>query len=319
MSCREGEPCLEARRRKTAIIVLVLMGVLFITLSLFSFVPERGQTLPTEVTFGAHDGVDGRRVFQAYNCMGCHTIMGNGAYLGPDLTNIYKDTGPAWLAAFIPSAGGWPTEAAVRAKLLDPVVAADAGTNDIAEYLAKYPGAQERVARRGGQTTLMPNLPFKGEEINQLIAFFKYTGSIHTEGWPPKPKIDGVAYLEAQKGIAIIPTAAASETAETATQDPVKLGEQIAKDQGCMACHSTSTQRLVGPGWGGLYGTQNHQTSAGAVTVDEAYLKESILDPNAKITDGYPAGMMPPYAGLLSDVEVDAIVAYIRHLQGGAQ
>lgn len=105
MSCREGEPCLEARRRKTAIIVLVLMGVLFITLSLFSFVPERGQTLPTEVTFGAHDGVDGRRVFQAYNCMGCHTIMGNGAYLGPDLTNIYKDTGPAWLAAFISSAG----------------------------------------------------------------------------------------------------------------------------------------------------------------------------------------------------------------------
>src|SRR3546814_6758904 len=48
------------------------------------------------------------------------TLVGNGAYLGPDLTEVYKHAGPAWLAAFLPSAGGWPTEAAVRAQLLDP-------------------------------------------------------------------------------------------------------------------------------------------------------------------------------------------------------
>jgi len=322
MSCREGEPCLEARKRKIAIVVLVLMGVLFIALSLFSFVPERGQTIPTDITFGEYDGVDGRRVFQAYNCMGCHTIMGNGAYLGPDLTDTYEHAGPAWLAAFLPSAGGWPTEAAVRAKLLDPVIAADAGTSDIAEYLVKYPGAQERITRRGGQTTLMPNLPFKGDEIGKLIAFLKYTSAIHTEGWPPKPKIDGVAYLQAQKGMTV--AAASTTTTDTATenvitQDPVKRGEQLAQEQGCMACHATTGERRVGPGWGGLYNTQDHKTSAGLVLVDEAYLRESILDPNAQITDGYVPGLMPPYAGLLSDEDVDAIVAYIAHLQGGAQ
>lgn len=86
-----------------------------------------------------------------------------------------------------------------------------------------------------------------------------------------------------------------------------------------MACHATTGERRVGPGWGGLYNTQDHKTSAGLVLVDEAYLRESILDPNAQITDGYVPGLMPPYAGLLSDEDVDAIVAYIAHLQGGAQ
>src|SRR5574337_1517713 len=60
---------------------------------------------------------------------GSHTMVGNGAYLGPDLTGEYKRVGPAWLAAFLPSAGGWPTTGAVRAQLLDPDQQADTGTD----------------------------------------------------------------------------------------------------------------------------------------------------------------------------------------------
>jgi mono/diheme cytochrome c family protein len=50
------------------------------------------------------------------------------------------------------------------------------------------------------------------------------------------------------------------------------------------------------------------------VLADDAYLVESIREPNAKIVDGYAAGVMPAYANLLKEDEVKAIVAYIASL-----
>src|SRR3546814_13268098 len=84
------------------------MAVIFIALSVVSFLPSRGQAVPIAVSYGTHDAVEGKRVFQAYNCMGCHTLLGTGAYLGPDLTDIYAHAGPAWLSALLPSAAPWP-------------------------------------------------------------------------------------------------------------------------------------------------------------------------------------------------------------------
>src|SRR3546814_3229876 len=97
MSCGAGKPCREARNRRVAFTALGTMAVIFIALSVVSFLPSRGQAVPIAVSYGTHDAVEGKRVFQAYNCMGCHTLLGNGAYLGPDLTDIYAHAGPAWL------------------------------------------------------------------------------------------------------------------------------------------------------------------------------------------------------------------------------
>jgi mono/diheme cytochrome c family protein len=113
----------EPRRRRIALAVLGLMMVLFAALSVLSFVGPREQALPQQVSFDRYSAVDGRRVFQAYNCMGCHTIVGNGAYYGPDLTDLYRRAGPAWLAAFLPSAGARPTAAAIRVQQQNPAVA----------------------------------------------------------------------------------------------------------------------------------------------------------------------------------------------------
>ncbi|NMW25623.1 cytochrome c, partial [Rhodanobacter denitrificans] len=162
---------------------MAILALIFIVLSIFSFLKSRNQVTPDTVSFGPYQAADGKRVFQAYNCMGCHTMVGNGAYLGPDLTEEYKHAGPAWLAAFLPSAGGWPTTAAVRAQLLDPNQQADTGTDSIDAYLKKFPGAAERIERRGGGTTMMPNLPLTKDEIGQLIAYLKYTSAMNTEGW----------------------------------------------------------------------------------------------------------------------------------------
>lgn len=319
MSCGVGGSSCETPRRRGALAMLALMTLIFIALSIFSFSKSRGQVTPDTFTYGQYTADQGKRVFQAYNCMGCHTMVGNGGYLGPDLTGEYQRVGPAWLAAFLPSAGGWPTTGAVRAQLLDPDQLADTGSDSIEAYLKQFPNAATQIERRGGQTSLMPNLPLSKAEIGQLIAYLKYTSAMNTEGWPPKVEVQGLERrLQLARGSAATamatPVAAASESADSAL-DPALRGAQLVKENGCVACHATDDTRLVGPGWGGLYNAQRHFADGSTVTADDAYLRESILQPNAKVATGYPTGVMPAYDTLLKDDDVNAIVAYLHTLE----
>jgi len=323
----------ESGRRRVALGVLGFMLLVFIVLSGFSFVSSRNQITPDTVTYAETFGaVDGKRVFQAYNCMGCHTIVGNGAYLGPDLTNTYESAGPAWMAAFLPSAGSWPTEAALRVQLQNPDQVAETGITDLAAYYEAYPGAKERIERRAGLSSFMPNLSFRSDEVPNLLAFFKYTSLMDTEGWPPKPKVDGLANPLAAKTITTVSTTTTATTAAAssapagagaaaaagAAAEPTATaidGKEVANRTGCFACHATDAARLVGPGWGGIYDTTTELEGGGTATVDGAYLAESITAPDAKVVAGYPAGVMPSYENILSSDEISAIVAYIRSLE----
>lgn len=322
MTCAPGKPCQEGLKRRRAFVALGALAIIFILLSSVSFLDSRGQVTPAEVAYGEHDAVAGKRVFQAYNCMGCHTLLGNGAYFGPDLTNIYEQAGPAWLAAFLPSAGGWPTGPSLHAHLQKPEQLAASGTGDLDAYLARYPGAAERVQRRGGNPTYMPNLPLTAEQVGQLIAFLKYTSEMDTEGWPPKPRVDGLDSPLASPFPGIASANAAEATAAaapTAALDPAAHGAQVVKEYGCNACHALDSSKLVGPGWGGLYGSQVALADGSTVLADDAFLAESIRTPDATVAAGYLAGTMPAYDTLLGDDEVDAVVAYIRTLQGDGQ
>ncbi len=326
MSCLNGTDCRETAKRRSALAVLALMLAIFLLLSAWSFLPSRGQAVPDEIQYGGAGAVEGKRVFQAYNCMGCHTIVGNGAYFGPDLTRIHADAGAAWLAAFLPSAGGWPTSAAVRVQLQNPAAREDAGTADLQAYLQRYPGAVERLDRRGGQHTLMPNLPLDAREVTALIAFLKYTSTLHTEGWPPKPREDrripaglagqapaaGGGVAAGQAAAATAPAAPA--TADAQAQDPVARGRQLVSDLGCVACHASDRKRTVGPGWGGVSGHEVQLADGTTVTADEAYLVRSIRQPDAQIVAGYPPHVMPSYDALIDEADMKAIVAYLRSL-----
>jgi cytochrome c oxidase subunit 2 len=95
------------------------------------------------------------------------------------------------------------------------------------------------------------------------------------------------------------------------------LGEQLAKSKGCVACHSADGSKLVGPSYKGLYGSKQIVVTAGAeheVTVDDAYIKKSMLEPTADVVKGYQP-LMPSQQGLVSEGEIKALIAYIKFVQ----
>jgi cytochrome c oxidase subunit 2 len=100
------------------------------------------------------------------------------------------------------------------------------------------------------------------------------------------------------------------------SDDPVVRGQQWATQYGCQACHSVDGTRIVGPSWLNVCGQTEQLADGTSLTIDEAYLYESIVNPNAKIVEGYPSNIMPNnYAEQLSDDQINDIVAYICSLK----
>jgi cytochrome c oxidase subunit 2 len=95
---------------------------------------------------------------------------------------------------------------------------------------------------------------------------------------------------------------------------PAEAGELLYKQRGCSQCHSTDGTRLTGPSFRGLFGSSHAITSGDNVTVDENYVKESILAPAAKVTAGYD-NVMPTYQGRMKDNEINAIIEYMKSLK----
>lgn len=102
--------------------------------------------------------------------------------------------------------------------------------------------------------------------------------------------------------------------------DLVVKGEQFFGQFACASCHSTSGQVMSGPPLNGLYGHDVTLSDGTTVTADASYLRESILNPNARVVDGFPPGMMAAViSGFQGQLEtgdtVDALVAYIASLK----
>ncbi len=101
-----------------------------------------------------------------------------------------------------------------------------------------------------------------------------------------------------------------------ASTDPVTLGKNIATANGCVACHTVDGKASVGPTWKGLAGSDHELADGSKVKADDAYLKESILQPNAKLTKGFAPNLMPQTFGTsLKPEQIDQIIAYIKSLK----
>ena len=108
-------------------------------------------------------------------------------------------------------------------------------------------------------------------------------------------------------------TTAASPSAGGALDEEAAAGQKIAQAQ-CLTCHTTDGRPLVGPTWKGLYESTVELQDGTTVTADEDYLRTAITGPNAQIVKGFPAAM-PSFSGVLSEDQVDALVAYIKALK----
>lgn len=93
-------------------------------------------------------------------------------------------------------------------------------------------------------------------------------------------------------------------------------GEQVYALKGCAACHKTDGTSQLAPTWKGLYGKEEKVTENGkavSIKVDDAYIKESIKNPQQKITVGFENTPMPVFP--VSDEEIDQLIAYIKTLK----
>lgn len=147
---------------------------------------------------------------------------------------------------------------------------------------------------KGFAPNLMPS--FDGQlsdsEISGLIAFIK---SIETAVAPAAP-------------------AAAEEASAAAT--PLERGQKIYAEKLCNTCHSLDGSRLVGPSFKGIYGREAKLVDGSTVKSDDAYLKNSILNPNAQVVDGFgPVSPMPPYQGQLSDAQIGDVIEFLKSVK----
>src|SRR5713226_6605474 len=89
-------------------------------------------------------------------------------------------------------------------------------------------------------------------------------------------------------------------------------GEKVFAELGCATCHRSDAQGR-GPNLQGLFGKPVRLQDGRTVVADENYIRESILDPGAKIVNGYKP-VMPTFQGLLSEEQLNALVAYLKSL-----
>jgi len=100
-----------------------------------------------------------------------------------------------------------------------------------------------------------------------------------------------------------------------------KWGESLFTEKACFTCHGTGGDGKLGgspspgPKLAGIFGHDQPLQDGSTVHVDENYVRESILKPNAKIVAGYANVQMPPFAGSFTDDQLEAVIAYIKSLK----
>jgi len=123
--------------------------------SLFFILLFLALTLDTQNAIATRDNhqnltpqvVAGKRLWEANNCIGCHTLLGEGAYFAPELGNVYKRMG---------------------------------GNKEAIKIWIKTRPVNGVPGRRS-----MPQFNFTEEQLDNIAEFLKYTSEINTNNWPP--------------------------------------------------------------------------------------------------------------------------------------
>ena len=100
---------------------------------------------------------------------------------------------------------------------------------------------------------------------------------------------------------------------KSAGGDMVAAGQALFEQLGCQSCHQSDTGAR-GPALAGLFNKQVTLADGRTVVADDAYLRESILNPQAQVVAGYQP-IMPTFKGLVSEEGLLELMTYIKSLQ----
>ena len=103
-----------------------------------------------------------------------------------------------------------------------------------------------------------------------------------------------------------------------ASESPVAAGQKLFQDLACITCH-TGDATARGPQLTNLYNSTVQLQDGNSVTADDSYIRESIVNPRAKVVAGFQP-IMPTFQGLVTEEQLLQLIAYVRSLsqQGAA-
>jgi cytochrome c oxidase subunit II len=105
-----------------------------------------------------------------------------------------------------------------------------------------------------------------------------------------------------------------SSPREVAQVSLVEQGKSVSQQKGCVACHSDDKTSKIGPSFKGLYESKVELNNGKTVIADENFIRSHIESPNALSVKGY-SPVMPTFKGLISETEMNALLAYIKSLK----
>jgi cytochrome c oxidase subunit 2 len=161
----------------------------------------------------------------------------------------------------------------------------------------------------GTYTTIWFEAP---EERETVLECAEYCGKGHSEMLATVSVVSDEKFDEFLNG------------GDDAKTPPAELGKKLFSQWGCATCHSLDGTKGQGPSLKDVYGSDVTLSTGSSVKADDAYIRESIVQSQAKLVQGFPP-IMPVFQGVLKDKQVDALVAFVKSQSaagaaaGGAQ
>ena len=225
----------------------------------------------------------GKEVWHRKNCVNCHTLMGEGAYFAPDLTEITQHRGAAYLTQF----------------MKDPT----------------------RFYSEEEDGRLMTNPELSDPEIAQVIAFLDWIAGIDNFDWPPRPILVSGSAMPGAYGSGPGAGPASDDPVELGEQVFRAMPPGCFTCHSTAPGVSLVGPSLSGLGTR-AEAIIASEAYTGSATTAEAYVRESILEPSVYISEGsstYAAdgrSVMPGnYQDTLTDDQVTQLVAYLASLR----
>jgi len=268
---------------------------------------ECKATLQPSADVSTEKPLAGADLVKKYPCSNCHSFDTPNTAIGPSLYDVGKRRDEAYLRAKLLDPDKIVVEGFPKG-VMKPMLLGSGFYNDIdknpaildnlVNYLAGLKGGNgaQAGAQAAAAVLVMPNFRLNDEELQSVVTFLL---GLQEEN-PLLPK-KSFAQKAAANGHAT--------PAEGGSAWSGKSGEELVKLAGCIACHKfDGPESLVGPS---LWDVGKRQ--------DQAYILESILDPDKVVVSGYPAGVMKATltsTGFYQKISVEGLQRIVDYLSG---